>query len=364
MYLLSVIVPCYNSERKCRYLLQTLASLDEPEIEVIFVDDGSTDNTIKVLLDFQRLSKLHVRVVPQENKGPGGARNTGLKLASGKYVWFVDSDDDIQSQAIDHLKKLGGAAFDVIDFNHTSLRGQVNSIGLNEGSYDNVGNVREILVRSFVPIWSKMILRSLIVENSIWYPEYCYYEDNALGFIYPFHVQRLYKCELVGYIYHGGGYTDASDPVSKSGGFFDRMSVAVYGFKRGFKRADKESERKLLIRKFIRLFLVNTAGPFMGKPRNWIIACRVMRRYREVAHELGLPMMPVRLIPGSLKVKLRFVLFYCFSYLLSTQESYFKELRLKAWGRPFVEPTIEPLLDGGTFSSRSSTTDRTDSSMS
>jgi glycosyltransferase involved in cell wall biosynthesis len=338
MYLLSVIVPCYNSERKCRYLLQTLASLDEPEIEVIFVDDGSTDNTIKVLLDFQRLSKLHVRVVPQENKGPGGARNTGLKLASGKYVWFVDSDDDIQSQAIGHLKKLGGDGYDVIDFNHTSLRGPVNSIGLNEGCYDNVGNVKEILVRNFGPIWSKMILRSLIVENNIWYPEYCYYEDNALNFIYPFYVQRLYKCELVGYIYHGGGYSAGVDAVSRSGGFFDRMNVAVYGFKRSFERADKESERKLLTRKFVLLFLVNTAGPFMGEPRNWLIACRVMRRYREVAHALGLPIMPVTLIPGSLKVKLRFVFFYCFSFLLRSQESYFKELRRKAWGRPFVDP--------------------------
>jgi hypothetical protein len=125
------------------------------------------------------------------------------------------------------------------------------------------------------------------------------------------------------------------------------MSVAVYGFKRGFERADNERERTLLIGKFIRLFLVNTAGPFMGKPRNWIIACRVMRRYREVAHELGLPMIPLTLIPGDLKVKIRFVFFYCFSYLLSTQEGYFEELRRKAWGRPFVEPTIEPLLDGG-----------------
>ena len=87
MHYLSIISPFYNSEEKCRRLLSTLSKIEDRDIEIILVDDGSTDNTISLLKDFKQKSNVNVVVITQENKGPGGARNAGLKVARGKYIF-------------------------------------------------------------------------------------------------------------------------------------------------------------------------------------------------------------------------------------------------------------------------------------
>ena len=88
----SVIIPVYNVEK---YLKQNLKSITEQtlkEIEIICVDDGSTDSSYKIIEDF---AKKDSRVIPvkQKNGGAGAARNNGLRRARGKYLSFLDSDD-------------------------------------------------------------------------------------------------------------------------------------------------------------------------------------------------------------------------------------------------------------------------------
>jgi len=77
--------------------LFTLAGINEPDIELIFVDDGSDDGTDVYLRDWQTRMQVRCTAVRQENKGPGAARNHGLDLASGQFVWYVDADDDIRA---------------------------------------------------------------------------------------------------------------------------------------------------------------------------------------------------------------------------------------------------------------------------
>lgn len=95
---ISVIIPCYNSGQ---YLGDALTSVAEQQIapgtyEIIIVDDGSTE---KETLDFlSRLSMEKYTVIHQENKGPGGARNTGVRMARGKYLLFLDSDNKIRKK--------------------------------------------------------------------------------------------------------------------------------------------------------------------------------------------------------------------------------------------------------------------------
>ena len=89
----SVIVPAYNA---AAYITETLSSLVEQtdcNYEIIVVDDGSTDGTSDVVLSFAASNAMKIRLVRQENAGPGAARNTGISEARGKYVLFLDSDD-------------------------------------------------------------------------------------------------------------------------------------------------------------------------------------------------------------------------------------------------------------------------------
>src|SRR5215510_4735947 len=104
--LLSFIVPFFNSAGKADRLLSTLAGINEPDVELIFVDDGSSDGTAAYLHEWQSFMKVRCTAVRQENKGPGAARNRGLDLASGRFVWYVDSDDDINPEAVPVLRRL------------------------------------------------------------------------------------------------------------------------------------------------------------------------------------------------------------------------------------------------------------------
>lgn len=101
--LVSVIVPVYNVES---YLPKCLESLEKQSIldrcEVILVNDGSTDNSLLVCEDFA-LRNTGIKVISQENAGMSEARNTGMKKISGEYIYFLDSDDWLEDDALQTL---------------------------------------------------------------------------------------------------------------------------------------------------------------------------------------------------------------------------------------------------------------------
>ena len=90
--LISVIIPVYNAERYLSQCLDTVINQTLKDIEIICVDDGSTDKSLEILKTYQKRDNRIV-VLQQENKHAGIARNTGLKIAKGKYLSFLDSDD-------------------------------------------------------------------------------------------------------------------------------------------------------------------------------------------------------------------------------------------------------------------------------
>lgn len=98
-YKVSVIVPLYNV---AEIIDETLKSLDEQDFsdyEVLLIDDGSSDDTVKIVNAFIK-NKPKFKLIEQENAGPAAARNHGLRLANGEYILFVDSDDLIPEFAL------------------------------------------------------------------------------------------------------------------------------------------------------------------------------------------------------------------------------------------------------------------------
>ncbi len=109
MKLLSVAIPCYNSEKYMRHAVETLLAGGE-DVEILIVDDGSSDKTYEIGLELQDQYPTIVRAIHQENAGHGGAVNTGLREATGLYFKVVDSDDWVKEdaflEALATLKKL------------------------------------------------------------------------------------------------------------------------------------------------------------------------------------------------------------------------------------------------------------------
>lgn len=102
---ISVVIPVYNVEKYLRDCLNSVVNQTLKEIEVICVDDGSTDGSAKILLEYTNIDK-RITVIKQENLGLSMARNIGVKEAIGKYIYFLDSDDMIRCDALEILYKL------------------------------------------------------------------------------------------------------------------------------------------------------------------------------------------------------------------------------------------------------------------
>ena len=89
---ISVVVPVYNTSRFLRQCVDSLVNQTWKNVEFIFVDDGSTDNSVEILKEYQKRDP-RIKVLEQENLHAGVARNNGMKQATGKYIIFLDSDD-------------------------------------------------------------------------------------------------------------------------------------------------------------------------------------------------------------------------------------------------------------------------------
>lgn len=102
--LLSIIIPCYNSGSFLRNTLNKLLSQNLNSCEVILVNDGSTDNTITIMNVFKHRFDNMI-IIDQPNQGVSAARNNGIHKAHGKFVFFLDSDDELTEDAIDYIKQ-------------------------------------------------------------------------------------------------------------------------------------------------------------------------------------------------------------------------------------------------------------------
>ena len=96
--LVSVIMPCYNSRSTIKDSISSILFQSYSNIELIVVDDGSTDNSVE---EIEKLKDSRIKILQQKNCGGGAARNLGLKRANGKYIQFVDADDLLSSHKIE-----------------------------------------------------------------------------------------------------------------------------------------------------------------------------------------------------------------------------------------------------------------------
>lgn len=102
MVAVSIIVPVYNTEEYLQKCLDSLTNQTLKNIEIICVNDGSTDNSLKILQD-NAIKDDRIKIINQENKKQGAARNAGMQVATGEYIGFVDSDDYVDLNYFERL---------------------------------------------------------------------------------------------------------------------------------------------------------------------------------------------------------------------------------------------------------------------
>lgn len=148
MPIVSVVVPVYKVERYLERCVQSIRNQSLRDIEIILVDDGSPDNC-PMLCDQYAALDSRIKVIHKENGGLSSARNAGMKIASGKYIGFVDSDDSIQPIMYETLMKIlrdKDIDFVMSDYNRILESGKffLKTLDINGGLYEKEDIVRDI----------------------------------------------------------------------------------------------------------------------------------------------------------------------------------------------------------------------------
>lgn len=179
---ISVIVPFYNTEDYIEKCLNSLINQTFKDIEIILIDDGSTDNSLLIAKNFQQKDS-RIKIIEQEHKKQGAARNAGMKIATGKYIGFVDSDDWID---LDYYEKLYNTAkkydSDIaiatnIRIGHGKTKKRLNIT--EEKLYISTEDKFKICNQFINECPTNKIYRAeLLRNNNITWPEGVYYEDK------------------------------------------------------------------------------------------------------------------------------------------------------------------------------------------
>lgn len=148
MSMISIIVPVYKTEKYLERCIRSLVNQTYQELEIILVDDGSPDNC-PVLCDEWKDKDKRIKVVHKKNGGLSSARNTGLTIATGKYVAFVDSDDDVELdmyRSMHEIAEKNQVDFVMSDYTRIESDGSryIKSLDIREGFYDRKDIIEEI----------------------------------------------------------------------------------------------------------------------------------------------------------------------------------------------------------------------------
>ncbi len=188
--MLSLVVPVYNTKKYLRRSLDSLINqtIDPAELEVVVIDDGSTDGSADVISEYADKYPDVIKVYTKTNGGQASARNLGIRMAKGEYVGFVDSDDYVDVTMFEKLYKLAVSEdADLVECSYHAMLQQDHQDG-EEPSYKEIGirghisaheNVRELFLNPQVSPWNKLYKREILIENNVLFPEGMIYEDTS-----------------------------------------------------------------------------------------------------------------------------------------------------------------------------------------
>ena len=200
-YDLSVIIPVYNTGKYLQNCIQSVLNQEcLYRIQIIIVDDGSTDNSREILKHLQdyHVPGKDIQFLYQENAGLSAARNAGLRLAEGKYLMFLDSDDALPAGSIQKsMAELIRTDADFVQMQYIIKQGARMKAGphIKEGEYTDYTSMCRI------PGFAAMkIFRASLFED-IWFPENYWFEDTIIHLrIYP-KCKKAVVLPHMGYIY-------------------------------------------------------------------------------------------------------------------------------------------------------------------
>lgn len=184
MVKLSIIIPLYNTENYIAKCIQSCIdqTVSKETYEIIVVNDGSTDNSLKIAQSFID-QHPKIKIISQENKKQGAARNTGLKTAKGKYVWFIDSDDWIEPNSLCEIYNyLEQNSVEILGFDAIEHDSNKSKLRIRKHIPNYIYKANEALLEDEFNVNFPLHIfkKSLLIDNCLFFLEGIFFEDNEL----------------------------------------------------------------------------------------------------------------------------------------------------------------------------------------
>ena len=204
MVKISVIMPVFNAEKYLKEAIDSVLNQSFRDIEVLCVDDGSTDNSLEMLYEFKK-NDNRVQVYHQENNGGGAARNLVLPKAKGKYIYFMDADDIIELNAFQQFynlaeeKNVDFIICRAIDYNSDTDEYYKEEYFYMDTLYNHVGDeifnwrdIGELIFNISVTPWGKFFDRKFVINSGARFAEGLIFHDNIFFWEMLFNSKRIY----------------------------------------------------------------------------------------------------------------------------------------------------------------------------
>ena len=244
--LVSIVLPIYNVEKYIKYCLETVINQTYKNIEIILVDDGSTDMSGTICDEYERKDS-RIKVIHKENGGLSDARNAGLKIANGEYITFVDSDDCIAYNFIEILVTMmekNNAEISICNYKSVEEDFSLKEKNLEDNinkvhTFNNIECIKEMYFAKIKGLefvaWGKMYLKKLFLNNEIIYPKGKIHEDTYTTYKLIYNAKKIVFNEMKLYYYRQRNgsimntkfnikYLDKLEAILETCAFFDKNS--------------------------------------------------------------------------------------------------------------------------------------------
>lgn len=207
--LLSIIIPVYNIELYIDDCIKSCITqnINSQDYEIIIVNDGSTDDSLKVVQKYQQHNS-NITIINKTNGGLSSARNAGLNAAQGKYIWFIDGDDVISNNCIkDLLSYIQNQDLDILFINYSRIHetAEINDATLSTYDFNNgiLSGCDFFKNRQgdFLMAWRYIFKKSIFSDHGLRFYEGIIHEDVEFTHKAIYYANRIGICDSIIYYY-------------------------------------------------------------------------------------------------------------------------------------------------------------------
>lgn len=205
----SIIIPIFKVEKYIKRCINSVINQTYSNIEVLLIDDQSPDQSLaiaKSLLDSSNLPTDRIKyIIHPTNRGISAARNSGIDAATGNSLYFLDSDDSITSDCIEHLvnNMLATNADIVTSGFRTIHNNRFKDMLPKENNLDSDGTIRSLLNKEIcVMVWNKLIRKEYIIQNNLYFKEGIIHEDELWSIMMAICVKKMTTIPTITYYYY------------------------------------------------------------------------------------------------------------------------------------------------------------------